>query len=213
MASSLKTIVQLSKEAAKSGGLELAKEVPAPIASIVALGGFAAWWMLSSRAPKGPKMTAWQKRVTLSARASSARRDAGINQSPENNDDGEFEFDDDDEEYVLVDDLDEASESGQANNSSVTDPVPSDEDVLESAKTLIAQAQEGRRQRAGHNQEDQKKEDFFNAIMQGDIQFVKAALNPDSLLWPDLSPESCDDYGNTLLILATQVMMHLCSNI
>jgi hypothetical protein len=213
MASSLKTIVQLSKEAAKSGGLELAKEVPAPIASIVALGGFAAWWMLSSRAPKGPKMTAWQKRVTLSARASSARRDAGINQSPENNDDGEFEFDDDDEEYVLVDDLDEASESGQANNSSVADPVPSDEDVLESAKTLIAQAQEGRRQRAGHNQEDQKKEDFFNAIMQGDIQFVKAALNPDSLLWPDLSPESCDDYGNTLLILATQVMMHLCSNI
>jgi hypothetical protein len=210
---SLKTIMQLSKEAAKPGGLELAKEVPAPIASMVALGGFEAWWILSSRAPKGPKtMTAWQKQETMPARASSrAGRDAGINQSPEIDFDGEFDFDDDDDEgYVPVDDPDEETESGHANNSSVTaHEQPKDEDVVESAKKIIAQAQKGRRQRAGHNQEDQKKEDFFNAIMQGDKQFVKAALNPDSLLWPNLSPESCDDYGNSLLILATQVMMHL----
>lgn len=198
----------MSKEAAKSGGLELAKEVPAPIASIVALGGFAAWWVLSStRGHKGPKATVWQKRITLQAKASSTRREAGADSSFEKADEESETNDGDDDEYVIVDDPDEISESGQASNSSATEPLPSDEEVLESAKKAIAQAQEGRRLRAGQNHEDPKKEEFFNAIMQGDIQFVKAAFDPDSLLWPDLSPESCDDYGNTLLILATQVWL------
>jgi hypothetical protein len=203
MASSIKTMMQMSKEVAKSaGGIELAKEVPAPIASIVALGGFAAWWVLSSHGSKGPKAMRWKKRiVTPKPRMLAyAKSDKDDQTTPECYEDYS-ELDQEEEGYVLVDD----PESGQTSNSS--DPAPSDEEIFEQAKKTIAEAQQGRRQRAGQSKEDKKKEDFFNAIMQGDLEYVNAAFNQGSSAWSELNTESCDEYGNTLLILATQVIM------
>jgi hypothetical protein len=203
MASSIKTMMQMTKEVAKSaGGIELAKEVPAPIASIVALGGFAAWWILSSHSTKGPKAMRWKKRIITSrpkllACAKSDQEDKNSSELVED----DSELDQEEEDYILVED----PESGQTSISS--DPAPSDEELIEQVKKTVAQAQQGRRQRGGQNPEDRKKEHFFNAIMQGDLEYVNAAFNKGSSGWLDLNTESCDEYGNTLLILATQVSM------
>ena len=201
----MKAMMQLSKEAAKSGGIELAKEVPAPIASLVALGGFAAWWILSSGGPKakGPLMTKWQRRVASQQANSTSDRSHDENTPNESfgNLDSRFEAYDEDD-YVLVDGPEESEKLR------IEELDASTEDLIQTTKKIVSKSQDARRQRAGNSAEDNKKEEFFNAIMQGDIQFVKAAFDQDTPLWPDLNTESCDEYGNTLLILATQVAVH-----
>jgi hypothetical protein len=197
----MKAMMQMSKEVAKSaGGIELAKEVPAPIASIVALGGFAAWWILSSHGTKGPKAVKWKKRIVTPRpkMLACAQTDQGDQNSSEVFEDC-FELDQEEEGYVFVDD----PESGQISISG--DPPPSNEEVIERVLKTVSQSQEARKKRAG--QEDKKKEAFFNAIMQGDLEYVHDAFNKGSSGWLELNTESCDEYGNTLLILATQVSM------
>ncbi len=207
MATPIKTMMQMSKEVVKSaGGIELAKEVPAPIASIVALGGFAAWWILSSHGTKGPKAVKWKKRiVTPRPRMLASTKTDQSDQNASEGFEDCLELDQEEEDYVLVDD----PESDQT--SSPGDPSPSSEEVVEKVLKTVAQSQEARKQRAG--QEDKKKEDFFNAILQGDIEHVNAALNKGVSGWSELNTESCDEYGNTLLILATQVSMLCCIRI
>ena len=195
----MKTMLQMSKEVVKSaGGIELAKEVPAPIASIVALGGFAAWWVLSSHGTKGPKAVKWKKRI-VAARPKTlacAKANQDDTNAPEVFEDC-LDLDQEEEGYVFVDD----PESSQI--SSPGDPPPSSEEVIKKVLETVAQSEEARKQRAG--QQDKKKEALFNAIMQGDLEHVNAAFNKESSGWLDLNTESCDEYGNTLLILATQV--------
>jgi hypothetical protein len=196
----MKAMLQMSKEVAKSaGGIELAKEVPAPIASIVALGGFAAWWVLSSHGNKGPKAVKWKKRIVtprpkMLACAKTNQDDTNSSEAFEDC----LDLDQEEEGFVFVDD----PESCQI--SSPGDPTPSSEEVIELARKAVAQSQKARKQRAGQ-EADKKKEAFFNAIMQGDLEYVNAAFNKESSGWLDLNTESCDEYGNTLLILATQV--------
>lgn len=200
-------------------GVELAKEVSGPLASVIAFGGFTAWWLLSSNKEEPNDIAQHVTKHVLSGLTIIDDFQTQIcNMITGNGDRGKSA-------HVLSehDDQDESGSSSlqtrQEIQSESTGTSAGPGDITASQINISEDVLTEPESRSNQNSPRDESSDKFEykaeipatfdmeqlvpAIMQGNGCYVSAALEA----LPSSSPDDygCDEYGNTLLILAVQV--------
>ena len=198
-------------------GAELAKEVSGPLASVIALGGFTAWWLISSKKEEpddlGKQITKHvlsglsiidniQAQVTNLLTGNS--ESTGFTQTHESKDQ-ECSSSPSNSEVIQCSSGSTIGSSGfdvTSSQTSLEEAIPETDSRIHENKLL-----EDSTDKFDCFQECPERfemDKLVEAVMQGDAPYLFSALDALGSAPPD--EYGCDEFGNTLLILAVQVL-------
>jgi hypothetical protein len=217
----------MASDLLRTGGIELAKEVSAPFASLFALGGFTAWWLITSNdaandeSELGHEVTSHLLSGLTIIDKIQAQYSNFVSGTvkPENEaifDDSNMNTSTDEKTLDRSDCLDQSTSNGSSKNSLDGDSSDPETPILcnfsEQKRTRLGMEVtcDGSNEQSGCIQYFSEYDvllsfrgKLISAIMQGNEGFVSAAL--DSHFTESIDDIGCDEYGNTFLILAVQV--------
>eukprot|EP00281_Chroomonas_sp_CCMP1168_P005227 CAMPEP_0206257732 /NCGR_PEP_ID=MMETSP0047_2-20121206/25513_1 /ASSEMBLY_ACC=CAM_ASM_000192 /TAXON_ID=195065 /ORGANISM="Chroomonas mesostigmatica_cf, Strain CCMP1168" /LENGTH=314 /DNA_ID=CAMNT_0053684369 /DNA_START=48 /DNA_END=989 /DNA_ORIENTATION=+ len=196
----------------KEGSMMIAKEVDGKIATTVGVVGFAAWWLLSRESYFGKRN--YKEKIEWAKLARKAQVPSGNGSSSDLGSGSGMLEDEDGFMHVEGDDKGSAVLSVQSTDGEWDDcrTPPSDKEAEDLKAQVAAALQHSKAARAarkekyavggeGEGEEVERKlpDGVSRAVLAGDCEAVIKALDDD-----EAAVDACDEYGNTLLILAAQ---------
>eukprot|EP00282_Hemiselmis_andersenii_P038148 CAMPEP_0169442572 /NCGR_PEP_ID=MMETSP1042-20121227/8901_1 /TAXON_ID=464988 /ORGANISM="Hemiselmis andersenii, Strain CCMP1180" /LENGTH=486 /DNA_ID=CAMNT_0009553757 /DNA_START=23 /DNA_END=1479 /DNA_ORIENTATION=+ len=190
--------------------LGMSKDVPGSVATTVGVVGFAAWWILSSRGERYIGRRNYREKIEWAklARGSVPVSDGSRSTSEANEDEDGF--------LVVAenrkgggsngdDDWDTCADASSSSGSGVAD----EEDLKGRVRRTVKESQSARKARlsssgvtSGPSIGTLLPDQLSRAVLKGDRDAVVAALEEGGDAEMDIN--ACDEYGNTLVVLATQ---------